>query len=134
MGQELDRNEHRHASKNGCGHGSKQTDAASLTQHGVQVSVPDPATFLKAKIHISINRIMATYLSNLEELADEHDEAMGKLIDTLPPEHKAKVALANVYGEARFDAIRKHVLFAGNSQTRELNEVVEFLRIKGDDE
>jgi len=103
---------------------------ASLAQHGARVVVPDAASFLKAKIHIAINRLMATYLGNLEELADEHDEAMRKLMDALPAELREKVVLAAIFGTKRFDAIRKHVLTAGNGQIRELNETVEFLRLQ----
>ena len=84
-----------------------------------------------AKIDIVVFRIMATYLGNLEQLADEHDEAMGKLMDALPAEHKASVHLADIYGEARFDAIRRHVLKAGNDGRRELEETVQFLRLEG---
>ena len=78
---------------------------------------------------MAVNRIMATYLGQLEQLADEHDEAMGKLVDVLPVEHKASVHLADIYGDARFEAIRKAVLNAGNAQRRELEETVDFLRL-----
>lgn len=94
-----------------------------------RISLPDDATLLKSKIEISINRLMATYLGRLEELADEHDEAMGKLMDTLPDEHKVSVRLADIYGEARFDAIRKHVLKTGNDQKRELHELVDYMHL-----
>lgn len=111
MGQELD-------------HDCATTPAqGSRPQAGQQhISLPSTSTLLKAKIRMAVNRVMATYLGNLEELADEHDEAMGKLIDALPEAERAKVKLADVYGEARFEAIRRHVLRCGNSEIRELEE------------
>lgn len=105
------------------------TSAHECVRTHASVTLPDAPTLLKAKIKMAINRLMATYLSNLEELADEHDEAMGKLIDALPVEHKASVRLADIYGEARFAAIRKHVLKAGNNEERDLSELIEFLRL-----
>lgn len=95
------------------------------------ISLPSPPDLLKAKIQMAVNRLMATYLGNLEELADEHDEAMGKLMDALPIELRVNVHLADVYGEARFDAIRRHVLKTGNEQKRELFELVDYLRLGG---
>lgn len=94
-----------------------------------QIDIQDPSGLLKAKIQMAVNRLMATYLSNLEEVADEHDEAMGKLMDTLPDEHRASVHLADHFTDTRFEAIRRHVLKAGNDQYRELSELVDFLRL-----
>lgn len=91
------------------------------------LSVSSVADLLKVKADMAFRRIMATYLTNLEELADEHDEAMGKLIDALPADHKASVRLADVYGEKRFDAIRRHVLKAGNDERRDLEQQIDTL-------
>lgn len=96
---------------------------------GQHVSVPDPASLLKAKIAMTLNRVMWAYLSNLEMVSDEHDEAMGKLMDVLPQEHRASVHLADHFGEARFEAIRAGVLKAGNDCRRELEEHVDALRL-----
>lgn len=101
--------------------------AAGSQQH---VSLPDATTLLKTKIALAINRLMATYLAQLEQLGDEHDEAMGKLMDALPVEHRASVHLADIYGEVRFDAIRRAVLKAGNDGRRELDEHVDYLRLE----
>jgi hypothetical protein len=99
------------------------------TEHfSPHIVVPDPTELLKTKVTLAINRIMANYLTNLEQLADEHDEAMGKLIDTLPPEYKANVHLADIYGDTRFEAIRKFVLKSGNDGRREIEEMIDFLK------
>ncbi len=94
------------------------------------VELPDVNTLLKFKARQAINRVMATYLSNLEEVADEHDESMGKLIDALPDALKAHVALADHFGESRFEAIRKHVLKAGNDALRELEDQIDVMTPK----
>lgn len=107
-----------HEGTTACAHARGATPQAGQ-QH---ITLPSTSTLLKAKIRMAVNRVMATYLGNLEELADEHDEAMGKLIDALPEAERAKVKLADVYGEARFEAIRRHVLRCGNGELRELEE------------
>lgn len=103
--------------------------ANSHAPAGARVSLPDASALLKTKIHLALNRVMAVYLSHLEQLADEHDEAMRKLMDTLPEAERAKVHLADIYGDARFDAIRRFVLKAGNDADRDLSEAVDFLRL-----
>ena len=97
------------------------------SESGVGFSAPDSEDLLKAKIEMVIRRMMASYLSTLEQLADEHDEAMGKLVDSLPPEYKANVHLADIYGDVRFEAIRRSVLKTGNDGRREIEEMIEFL-------
>lgn len=98
--------------------------------HSAQsVSLPDAAALLKAKVRLALNRVMAIYLSNLEEIRDEHGEAMQRLMDVLPEEHKAETYVANVFGDARFEAMRKHVLKAGNDACRELEEMISYLRL-----
>ncbi len=92
-----------------------------------QLTLPSPAILLKAKARTTINRVMATYLSNLEEVADQHDESMGRLIDALPAAERAKVHLADHFGETRFEAIRKHVLKAGNDSLRELEDQIDVI-------
>lgn len=109
-------------------HGASAPAAAhaSLVEQQPRVSTPDRATLLRGKIALSLNRVMATFLSQLEQLADEHDEAMGKLMDALPEGERAKVMLADIYGETRFDAIRRTVLKVGNGERRELEEMCEY--------
>jgi hypothetical protein len=101
---------------------------AQPVQHQT-LSLPDPATLLKAKITLAINRLMATYLSSWEDTADQHDESMGKLMDSLPAEHKGSMVLADSFGEARWDAVRRHVLKTGNEGIRELHETIDALHL-----
>lgn len=90
---------------------------------------PSNSELLKAKTRLAITRVFKTYLDLLEQVADEHDEAMGKLIDTLPQEHRASVYLADHFGEARFAAIRRKVLETGNDAIRECSEMIDGLRL-----
>lgn len=94
------------------------------------VSLPSCGELLKAKTQLAITRIMKNYLILLEELADEHDESMGKLVDALPPSEKAKVILADHFTDVRFESIRRRVLGVGNDAIREIQEQVDNLRIK----
>ena len=97
--------------------------------HRQSISLPSNADLLRAKTRLAITRVFKTYLDLLEQIADEHDEAMGKLIDALPPEHKASVHLADHFGEARFNAIRRKVLETGNDCVREIHEMINGLRL-----
>jgi hypothetical protein len=97
--------------------------------HAGDVSVPDNATLLKAKVRLSINRLLRNYLSLLEEVADEHDEAMGKVYDALPPQYQPLIAVADHLGDTRFNAIRKRTLDAGNDSIRDLEEAINNLRV-----
>lgn len=112
-------------------HSDRPATQAAPPPHAAtpRVNLPDPGALLKTKIHLALNRVMAIYLGHLEQLADEHDEAMRKLMDVLPESERAKVHLADIYGEARFDAIRRYVLKAGNDADRDLGEAVDFLRL-----
>lgn len=105
----------------------ENNQAFTARQH---IIVPDPAELLKTKVTLAVNRVMANYLGNLEQLADEHEEAMAKLIDALPEDEKAKVYLADIFGETRFEANRRAVLKTGNDARREIFEMIDFLNGK----
>lgn len=92
-------------------------------------SVPSNADLLRAKTRLAITRVFRTYLDLLEQIAEEHSESMGKLMDTLPPEHKASVHLADHFGDARFAAIRRGILDTGNDSIREVHEMIDGLRL-----
>ncbi len=95
-----------------------------------RITLPTTNRFLKGRVELCVKRLMAVYLGQLEELADQHDENMGRLVDALPPAEKVKAMLADSYGDTRFGAIRKHVLDQGNDVIRELHEQIDALRIQ----
>ncbi len=57
-----------------------------------------------------------------EQLAEEHDEAMGKLYDALPPQYQPYVELADHYTEEKEGRIRRAVLARGNDCGRAIRE------------
>lgn len=60
-----------------------------------------------------------------EQLGEEHDEAMTKLYDSLPPEYKEYVNLADHFTEEKGERIRKAVLQRGNDCRRAIEEEIE---------
>ncbi len=61
-------------------------------------------------------------LAIFEQLGEEHDEAMGKLYDALPPDYQPYVALADHYTDDKFLRIRTAVLARGNDCRRMIGE------------
>lgn len=108
-----------------------ESNEAFIPARSPAFSVPSNAELLRAKTRLAITRVFKTYLDLLEQITEEHDEAMGKLMDALPPEHRASVHLADHFGEARFAAIRRRVLEIGNDSIREISEMIDGLRLDG---
>lgn len=61
-------------------------------------------------------------LAIFEQLAEEHDEAMEKLYQALPPDYKPYVDLADHYTEEKSDRIRRAVLQRGNDCKRAIRD------------
>lgn len=98
-------------------------------ENGQTVSLPDPATMLKVKTQLAVNRLLATYLSILEEVADDHDAAMDKLRAALPANYNGFVDLAECLPDAKFETLRRRVLKVGNDARREIEETIDSLRL-----
>ncbi len=58
----------------------------------------------------------------VEQLAEEHDEAMEKLYQALPDEYRAYVTLADHFTEEKYDRIRRAILQRGNDCKRAVND------------
>ena len=58
----------------------------------------------------------------VEQLAEEHDEAMEKLYAALPPEYREYVNLADHFTEEKYDRIRRAILQRGNDCKRAVND------------
>lgn len=65
----------------------------------------------------------------LEEINKDHSEAMGRLIDALPADQKAKVILADHLTHEKMDRMRKRILSSGNDCYRSVESLVEKLNI-----
>ncbi len=71
-----------------------------------------------------VKNLFKEFLSVLEELAHEHDEALDKMEKALPSEHKHFVGLADCLTPEKGDRLRKRVLDRGNDALRSLHEIV----------
>ncbi len=58
----------------------------------------------------------------VEQLAEEHDEAMEKLYAALPSEYREYVNLADHFTDDKFDRIRRAILQRGNDCKRAVSE------------
>ncbi len=58
----------------------------------------------------------------VEQLAEEHDEAMSKLHQALPPEYKEYVDLADHFTKEKYDRIRRAILQRGNDAKRAVRD------------
>lgn len=94
---------------------------------GIPATISTPAGIIKTKALLATNRTIATSLSILEEVADEHEIAMNKLRDALPPEFKRCVDLAEFMSEYRFDSLRTRIIKTANDGRREIEETIDAL-------
>ncbi len=88
-----------------------------------------PAVMLRAKTLQAINRVIATNLSILEDLANEHDAAMAKLRAALPADYQTYVDLADHFNDVKFETLRGRILRACNDARREIEETAQTLRL-----
>jgi hypothetical protein len=94
-----------------------------------RVTLPSPAVLLRTKVLLATNRLIAMYLSILEEIGTEHDEAIAKLRAALPPDQKPYADLICYFTEDKYDTLRSRVLRAANDARRELEETITILRL-----
>lgn len=115
------------------GQNAAQGDPCALPlPHGPSLTLPPAGDILRAKLLIATNRIIATNLAILEELADEHDVAMAKLRDALPSPYRPYVELADHFTETRFDTLRNRILRTCNDARREMEDLIAGMRLGGD--
>ena len=94
------------------------------------VRLPSAGSLLHAKNCQGTNRIIASSLSVLEEVLDEHEAALRKLKAALPTQYHAYVDLANPITDTRFDALRARILKVANDSKRDLDEQIDALRVE----
>jgi hypothetical protein len=95
-----------------------------------RAELPSNGEFLKFKIRQMVTRQFKGYLDILELLVDDHDEAMGKLMDSLPVQYKVNVKLADYLPNHRLEDYRQRILDVGNDVIRDLEETIDNLRIE----
>ena len=69
------------------------------------------------------------FLAILEQLAEEHDEALAKLATVLPPEYHPHINLADHFTEEKGERLRRAVLQRGNDAARAIQEEIEHYEI-----
>jgi hypothetical protein len=84
---------------------------------------------LKFQIKRNVTVLFKQFLIILEDLADEHDIALDKLINKLPPEYKDFVELADYLTEEKSEMLRKKVLTIGNDCFRNIEEQISHFEI-----
>jgi hypothetical protein len=77
----------------------------------------------------NVTTLFKDFLMILEALESDHLESMGKLMDALPEDQKAKLILANHLTPEYMDRLRKRVLSNGNDCYRSIEATVGKLNI-----
>ncbi len=85
----------------------------------------DPKEVLRFQQHRIITVLFRHFLTLLEDLGLEHDEALAKLAAALPPEYHTYLDLADYLTPERSKHLRKKVLDSGNDTLRSLDEILE---------
>lgn len=93
----------------------------SMPQSSPQLSID-----LHAHVQYTCGRHVVTLfkecLDIVRQLAEEHDEAMSKLYEALPPDYQPYVDLADHFTEEKEARIRKAILARGNDAKRAIEE------------
>lgn len=76
-----------------------------------------------------ITNLFRAQLVTLEELTADHDLALSKLYDALPPDQRDKVVLADYLDEERAKRMRKRTLDAGNDAKREIDSLLKSFEV-----
>ena len=101
-------------------------DSPHTTVPILSASVGQPTVFnAEASHRFTIERHIVTLFKEclmiVEQLEEEHDEAMEKLYAALPPTYQAYVTLADHFTEEKADRIRRAILQRGNDCRRNVN-------------
>lgn len=91
---------------------------------------PAPRDVLLFQTARIMTNLFKAHLSTIETIELEHDEAMGKLEDSLPAEYKGNVDLADYLTEAKAARLRKLTLDSGNDAIREITRLLDFYNIE----
>lgn len=95
----------------------------------VHTHTADAKEVLRFQQHRIITLLFREHLMLLEDIANEHDIALDKLIAILPEDHKNDVDLADYLTPERSKQLRKRVLDRGNDTLRALDEILESFNI-----
>lgn len=78
----------------------------------------------------NITSLFKDFLDILEDLSDDHNEALNKLVKTLPPDSQKQLYLADHFTNEKMDQLRKRILSKGNDAIRSIESEIDKLDIK----
>lgn len=96
----------------------------------IKGNLPSEEEVLKFQIKRNITFLFKAYLEMVEDLIVEHDAALNKLEQNLPPEYKKYVNLADHLTDEKCENLRKRIIDRGNDCRRNLEEVLKQFEIR----
>lgn len=81
-----------------------------------------PDSILEFSIKRNITNLFKDFLVILENIEQDHDEALNKLVKTLPPESQKQLYLADHFTDEKVEQIRKRILSRGNDAIRAIQQ------------
>lgn len=82
------------------------------------------------QIRRNVTLLFKQQLEMLEDIADEHDNAMRKLAEKLPQQYRDYIELADYLNEQKFEMLRKRILGKGNDCIRTIEEGLKDFEVK----
>ncbi len=89
-----------------------------------------PDGILSFTVKRNVINLFKEFLVILENLEQEHEEALTKLAHTLPPESQKELYLADHFTDEKMERLRKQVLSRGNDTIRSIEEQLKQYDIK----
>jgi hypothetical protein len=87
----------------------------------------NPEGILAFSARRNITTLFKEFLDILEDLSDDHNEALNKLVKTLPPDSQKQLYLADHFTNEKMEQLRKRILSKGNDAIRTIeNEINKF--------
>jgi len=77
----------------------------------------------------NITVLFKEVLKIIEDLKADNDEALWRLMESIPEEHKGKVVLAEFMTDSRCERLRKDILDRGNDCIRSIREQLDQVKI-----
>lgn len=85
---------------------------------------------IRFQVHRIVTNFYKEMLVMIEDLAEEHDDALCKLQDNLPEQYKKYVDLADYFPEEKSLKLRKRILDRGNDAIRQIEDQLKNFDIK----
>lgn len=90
----------------------------------------DSSDMVAFQVRRHVTLLFKSQLELLEDIVDEHDNAMRKLAEKLPREYVDYIELADHLNEQKFEMLRKRILGKGNDCIRNIEDALKDFEIK----